>query len=509
MNQLDPSAAAPLSCDSEACDGSAGTSWSAARERGERRMEQVMQNAQRYVLSVLSALAVAGVAAGQAAGTEHAAAGTAPPQEAGGAEAEPSAKPAGILPLPDYGGDLWTRSFLAGDWGGARGDLAEKGIQLTVDFTQFVQSVASGGKSSGTKYGGNLDYLLYIDLYRMNVLPGAMVKIRAQTRYGETANAIAGPLLPVNTYGLFPLTTPLNEVVPITVTDLTYTQFLSEKFGVFVGKFDVLDGDPNEFASGRGTTQFLDANFVFNAVGVLAAPLYSTLGFGVVWKPIEQVTVTSSIFNSKDSSTTSGFQDIGDGTTWSTEAQFQYRIWDLPGGQNLTFVYAFDRSFVDIGRFVFTPGQGIAPMTQNDTWAVLWSLWQYVWTEQPAEAGALIDPTNGTQDLEGLGVFARVGFADHSTNPVPWSASVGVGGRGLIPKRDNDTCGIGYFASGIQETRLAGFMGAGDLSQGIEAYYNIAITPAAHLTFDLQWVEPAAPGVEPAVLLGARLDLTF
>ncbi len=36
----------------------------------------------------------------------------------------------GILPLPDYGGDLWTRTHLLGDLGGARSDLAEKGLQF-------------------------------------------------------------------------------------------------------------------------------------------------------------------------------------------------------------------------------------------------------------------------------------------------------------------------------------------------------------------------------------------
>jgi hypothetical protein len=27
---------------------------------------------------------------------------------------------AGILPVPDYSGDFWTREYLTGDWGGAR-----------------------------------------------------------------------------------------------------------------------------------------------------------------------------------------------------------------------------------------------------------------------------------------------------------------------------------------------------------------------------------------------------
>ena len=37
----------------------------------------------------------------------------------------------------------------------------------------------------------------------------------------------------------------------------------------------------------------------------------------------------------------------------------------------------------------------------------------------------------------------RFGVADKDTNPIEWSASVGVGGRGVIPSRDDDTFGVG------------------------------------------------------------------
>ncbi len=43
-----------------------------------------------------------------------------------------SANPAGILPIPDYGGDFWNRSHLTGDWGGMRTEWAEKGIQFEI-----------------------------------------------------------------------------------------------------------------------------------------------------------------------------------------------------------------------------------------------------------------------------------------------------------------------------------------------------------------------------------------
>ena len=54
---------------------------------------------------------------------------------------EPSAKgpPAGILPLEDYSGDLFSRSHLLGDWGGLRTDLAKQGVRFRGWLTPNVQ----------------------------------------------------------------------------------------------------------------------------------------------------------------------------------------------------------------------------------------------------------------------------------------------------------------------------------------------------------------------------------
>lgn len=415
--------------------------------------------------------------------------------------------PAGLVPMVDYTGDLGTRSRLFGDFGGARTDWANKGIQFDINFTQIAQSVVDGGRDTGTRYSGTPDYNLYLDLHRMGVMPGAIVKFRGESRYGETVNGIAGPILPVNADGSFPLTDTPDEDIPFTITTLSYTQFLSEHIGFFLGKFDTIDGDPNEFASGRGTSQFMNGNLVFPTSPILMAP-YSTLGAGLVVAPVHGITISSLLYNITDSSTTTGFGDIGDGTTWLTEAQFQYRLGTLPGGQNVGFGYAFDTEFTDLnGRLVFEPGQGLAPTTKSDTWAVYWSGWQYVWVND--DGAAPINLMNGEQDRQGIGFFARFGFADQDTNTIEWTASGGIGGKGIIPSRDRDTCGVGVFYLSLQPERLIERFGVDDSTQGVEAYYNVAITPAADLSFDIQFVDSPFPRTDTAVILGMRLKLKF
>jgi porin len=87
--------------------------------------------------------------------------------------------------------------------------------------------------------------------------------------------------------------------------------------------------------------------------------------------------------------------------------------------------------------------------------------------------------------------------------------SGGIGGRGLIPSRDNDSFGIGYYYNSMQTLRLSNILGIRDSSQGFEFFYNLAVTPAARLTFDVQVAQSASARVETATILGARGTLDF
>ena len=413
----------------------------------------------------------------------------------------------GILPVPDYGGDLGQRSTLTGDWNGSRAKLADDGIQFQFKWVQYGQEITSGGLDEATRYGGIGDYLINLDLDRMGVVPGGVVTFRGESRYGKSVNAQVGTVLPVNTDAFFPLTGEVDDSIGFTITDLLYTQFLSEHFGVFLGKMDTLNGDSNEFAGGRGTTQFMNSNFVFNSTLALRLP-YSTLGVGAAWMPSDRMSVTATLFNTADSSTSTGFDDFEDGTSFTLEAQFQYEVGGLPGGMTIGGLYSFDQDFAEIGgRIILDEGERLRLPTQTDTWAVYWNGWQYLWADETSDAPIAV--TDGRADLRGLGVFARFGVADRKTNPVDWSGCIGVGGRGLIPSRTDDTFGVGYFYTDIQSTRFSNVVGIGDGSQGIEAYYDLAIMTSVNLTLDAQFIEPPYTGADTAIVLGARLGISF
>lgn len=407
----------------------------------------------------------------------------------------------GLLPIRSHGGDLSTRSFVTGDWNGARDSLVDHGIRYDLLWTQTLQDVNSGGLERGAEYGGKFEMLFNFDLDRMNILRGALVTMRTESRYGSSVNQNSGTLLAVNDVMFFPDTGESDEDVLLTVTELRYTQFFSKHIAAFAGKIITLGGDVNEFASGRGDKQFLSHSFLASPVTALVNP-YSALGAGVVWMPSSDTTVTSSIYTRNDASTTTGFSKLDDGATWSTAVRTQYEFSERPGGMNLAFQYSFDSDFTDLeGQFV---DQGVLNIPKNNrSWNSFWNMWQYLAIEDPSNRK--VDVSNGETDLQGVGVFARVGFADRDTNPVSWSFSAGIGGRGIFDGRDDDTYGVGFSTSKLRDNLLTSLAPIDDSASRWEAYYDLAITPALSLTLDVQYADTLLNNSSAATVFGIRM----
>ena len=420
-------------------------------------------------------------------------------------------QPQGILPVPDYGGDIWERDYLTGDWGGKRTEWANKGVQFGLESLSWVGSVVDGGLSSETESGTNLTYKLKVDLMRAGVLPGALIDIRAETRYGNNTNPYSGTTQPHFTASLVPVDyADLQRDADFTITNLTYNQFLSEQFGLFFGKVDTFEnGDLNEFASGRGRTQFQNYNLNYGPQTLIVPA--STLGGGALYIPNKQVILSSAVLSATDCSYNSCFDDAyDDGTIWANAAMFQYRLGGLPGGANVNAIYFFDTDFTELGTLAVNPGDGIVgpvTSTEDESWMVILSFWQYLSAEGVGEGP--LDLHNQRPDLEGWGIFGRLGFADKDTNPFETSVSLGIGGRGVIDSRPNDVFGIGYFYNDVYDDNLTSKLGFEGESQGIEAFYNLAITPAAKFSINLQYLEPSLKDVDDAIVLSGRLHLTF
>lgn len=397
---------------------------------------------------------------------------------------------------PEFGGSIGDRAKLTGDWGGLRSRLAQNGVTLDADVTQFYQGVTSGGRKQTFEYGGHGDYVLNVDAGKLGGLTGLFMMVRAEHRFGENINQETGTLLPAAVAANLPVS---NSNV-VYFTDVLATQFLSESFALFAGKMQTLDGDMNDFAHGRGKDQFLNMAFVADVASALTIP-YATLGAGFMLVKDQQPWLNVTVLNATDTTKTAGFNELfKHGMAVSPEMRLPTRFFDRPGHQLIGATWN-SKDFLALGQDPrFDISSSAIPLEKRQSaWSVYWNFDQYV----------SVDPQRPSR---GWGIFGRAGLADKHANPLAWMVSAGIGGNSPIQGREADTFGIGWYYAktssklGQLAQSLLGPIGDG---QGAELFYNIAATPWLHLTPDLQILKPALENIDTAVVLGVRAKADF
>ena len=412
----------------------------------------------------------------------------------GGSCAAQSACADAVAAAPIFGGCCWERAKLTGDWCGCRTCDAQQGVTYDFDSTNYYFGVTSGGLDREFEFGGHNDYVVNIDCGKLGGQEGLFIKLRAEHRYGEDINGDTGAFLP----STLETDLPVADSEAVYLTNVLFTQMLSDQFGVFIGKLDTLDGDQNAFASGRGKTQFSDLAFIFNPVALRTIP-YSTLGCGFVYLKDGAPFFTYTLLNATDTTTTSGFDELfAQGVAMSAEMRVPVKLGGLPGHQLFGSTWN-SRDFVSLGQDprVIYPDLPIA--RQSGSWSLYWNGDQYLY----------VDPKNTAR---GWGIFGRAGIADNDTNPLSWFLSSGVGGTGLFCDRPFDTFGAGYYFAGtsseIGPIIQAAFGPIGD-GQGVELFYNYQVTPWCHVTPDFQVVMPSREQVDTALVVGVRAKIDF
>src|SRR6266436_5584929 len=237
----------------------------------------------------------------------------------------PASQNATIYPVPNYGGDFRSRSYLTGDWGGPRSRLADRGVQFEFNITQIFQGVAGGGTDRTGRYSGLTDMVLKLDSQKLGLWPGGFLFVEAQVPFGNTVNSFSGGILPVNT--LVAMTAPaINEII---LPHLYFTQFLSDWFAVVLGKLDTTGGDANEFAHGRGDDKFMNLAFSFNPVVLTLAP-YAPLGMSLLFFPHKDVVYAFGVVDTQGLPNTAGFKTlVEDATTLTNEMRVTVRPFAL------------------------------------------------------------------------------------------------------------------------------------------------------------------------------------
>jgi len=389
---------------------------------------------------------------------------------------------------------LWERETLTNNWFGLGRELTEQGVSVNLSLTQVYQVNLRGGISThrrSGRYAGSYDLELELDTEKFFHLPGGSFYLLAEGSWSEGLDASSvGSLLGVNA--------DAGGNRSMDVTELWYEQaFLDGKLRFRLGKLDLAGGfecrgcpvafDGSTYANDE-TSQFLNGAFVNNPT----IP-FPDRGLGLIayMQPLKWWYVAAGVADAQADARETGFNTAFHGRSdffsifeTGIVPRLPSRNGKLPGAYRIGLWY--DPQPKD--RF---DGRGV----KRDDLSFYLSFDQMVLKENADE-----------EDNQGLGFFARYGFADSDVNEINSFWSVGVQYQGALPTRDDDVLGFGVAQGRL--TRAAGFTASHETA--MELYYNAQVAPWLNITPSIQYImNPGGERDDEAVVVGLRLQISF
>jgi porin len=306
---------------------------------------------------------------------------------------------------------------------------------------------------------------------------------------------------------------------------------------VFLGKINTIA--PTNLLHGDYTTGFVNTGL--NLPLALALVPLSAYGVGALYLPSHDVTVAGMVIDPNGTIMDDDIEDtFDDGVMALGSVDVKVKPLGLPGHQNLTLEWSSkDRTSLiqdptNLARLLLTerfprlgnPGPILAeiieahapellvpaePLNQeSDTWAAVYSFEQFLW--QPAG-----------NPHQGIGLFFSAGIADEKTNPIRYSYSLGLVGKGVVPGRPRDDVGIGWARTEFSDKFIPLLRNRFDLGldheDAVELYYNASITPWLNVTPNVQFISSgldktvnasgAFENLDNTYIVGVRVGLRF
>ena len=388
---------------------------------------------------------------------------------------------------------LTTRPSLLDGPDGSKEALRAYGVTADISVTQFYQGLVSGDGNKGWAYGSKGDAVITLDGAKLGFWKGFSINVHQEGVWGQSVNEQGeGAILPVNTALAFPRLGGYD-----TDTSFLVTQNFGEQVSVTAGKFNMLDAAAKTpLVGGGGINTFEHIAFAAPVSGV-TPPYIVGASVAVTTEPVILKLIVYDPRNAQDwNVVTSPFEK---GETTSLSATFPVTIAGLMGYQSLRGVYSTLRGvdLAAIPQLILPPDIRVIDDKQG-YWYFAYSFQQYLWQSKD-------DPK------QGWGIFGQYAMSDGNPNPIHQSWYFGVGGSSFIPGRDLDLWGIACFQYRFSDDLKYSLAVLGlplrDES-GVEAFYNLAVTPWFRWTANVEYVQPGL-GHAGAVFLGMRSQIKF
>ena len=324
--------------------------------------------------------------------------------------------------------------------------------------------------------------------------------MHAETQFGNSILDDAGGFAFPNTQMLLPLPGYRGTAI----TGLLVQQALSKNLVLAGGKINVIDFWDMVYphTASAGVDGFMNTNMIASALPWLRWVNLSVMGGGaLVLADDGQIQGGVLAFDSQNSSTTSGFDDLfEEGTAILGMWRFFFNVDDKPG--SLLFVggaSSRDYTSLDKSDWGIVPPKGLTAKKKNETWTTAVYYDQVFWQSPDI-------------DKKNLRLLTGWSISDGNPSFIKWGGFASVEGWGLLPNRENDRMGVGAFYNQLSSEfkDLTSAVGVKLRNTwGTELYYNAEITPWFHLTPNLQVVQNQNRSDSTAVILGLRGVIDF
>ena len=395
---------------------------------------------------------------------------------------------------------LLERETVTGEWLGGRPLLEDRGVSLFGSYTCEVWGNTTGGLKTGSVYTGLLEVGAEVDLEKLVGWSGGSV--------GTSWLWLSGRDASEDLVGNFLTISNIAGLNTLRMMELWFQQnFLEDKISLRLGNITA----DSEFVVSDFGGLFINAEFGWPALAGMNMPgggaAYPTGGLGarLALEPTDWLGFRSGVFLTNlipQNINRAGFRwDLNSkqAVTWMNELCFSHGTGK--GSQTLP-------GFVKAGMWLQTGAEANA----LDSESGLPNTGFYLLADQ------MLLPERREDDSisnEGMGAFAGLGFTPPGRNVVDFYLNTGVTYKGLIPGRDEDTCGLACGLASPSHGADADLRNEGLAPQAaemvLEATYQCVIAPCCFVQPDIQYViNPGATlATGNALVLGARFSVVF
>ncbi len=384
--------------------------------------------------------------------------------------------------------DIWQRDTLTSGFWGLNDALEPSGIEVGFGLTSIYQRNTKGGLSTHSRKGefsGSYDLEMTIDMMKFLGIEGSIFI------HGEGGWTDSEGIDGQSVGSFFGVNADAIGNRSLDIVELFYEVSLTDRLGLTVGKIDFSGFfDASAYANDEAT-QFLNGALVNNPT--VPFPDYS-LGVILSYDLTDNWYLMGGIADAQADGRETGFN-----TAFHDEAYFVYLV-ETGVTPQMDSVNGPLQGTYRVG-FWYDP----QPKAHSDTT----KLYRddngfYISCDQ-----MLTKENNDPEDTQGLGAFARYGYAPSKTNDLTNFYSFGVQYQGLFDGRDDDVLGLGY-AHGCFSDK-ADITYTEDYESVAELYYSAQITPWMAISPSVQYVANTGGNedVSDAVVCGVRAQITF